>query len=93
MEGKDIYDLFYCLDLSFDREAEAKALKMMLDLYEIEAENFIKDLLLRLKEARKNAYYIGNSTNHFIPRHLRPEWKIFIDSLILKVKAMEEFAW
>ncbi|MEA1865227.1 MAG: nucleotidyl transferase AbiEii/AbiGii toxin family protein, partial [Euryarchaeota archaeon] len=31
MEGKDIYDLFYCLDLDFNRENLLKALKIMLD--------------------------------------------------------------
>ena len=36
--------------------------------------------------ARKNAYYIGNSTNHFIPRNLRPDWKVFIDTLLLKIE-------
>lgn len=32
--------------------------------------------------------YIGNSTNHFIPRNLRPDWKVFIDTLILKIEGV-----
>jgi len=86
MEGKDIYDLFYCLDLDFDKEDLSKALNLMLDFYRISQLGFPDDLMLRLEDARKNSYYIGNSTNHFIPRNLRPDWKIFIDTLILKIE-------
>ena len=86
MEGKDIYDLFYCLDLDFDEEDLFKALSIMLDFYRVDQPGFPDDLLLRLENARENSYYIGNSTNHFIPRNLRPDWKIFIDTLILKTE-------
>jgi len=86
MEGKDIYDLFYCLDLDFDKEDLFKALNIMLDFYRISQPGFLDDLLLRLEDARENSYYIANSTNHFIPRNLRPDWKIFIDTLILKTE-------
>jgi len=86
MEGKDIYDLFYCLDLEFDRGNLLTALKIMLDFYKVNQASFLNELLLRLREAKKNAYYIGNSTNHFIPRNLRPDWKVFIDTLILKIE-------
>ena len=86
MEGKDIYDLFYCLDLGVDRENLCAALKIMLDFYNMDKTQFPKDLLRKLQEARKNAFYIGNSTNHFIPRDLRPDWKIFIETLKLKIE-------
>jgi len=86
MEGKDIYDLFYCLDLDFDKENLFKALDIMLDFYRIGHPGFLGDLLSRLEDARENSYYIGNSANHFIPRNLRPDWKIFIDTLILKIE-------
>lgn len=86
MEGKDIYDLFYCLDLDFDKGDLLKALSLMLDFYKVNQQSFLNELLLRLKEARKNAYYIGNSTNHFIPRNLRPDWKVLIDTLMLKIE-------
>ncbi len=86
MEGKDIYDLFYCLDLDFDKEDLSKALNLMLDFYRISQLGFPDNLMLRLEDARKNSYYIGNSTNHFTPRNLRPDWKIFIDTLILKIE-------
>lgn len=86
MEGKDIYDLFYCLDMDFNEENLFKALKRIMGFYRIDQLNFLNDLLLKLKEAKKNAYYIGNSTNHFIPRNLRPEWKLFINTLILKIE-------
>lgn len=89
MEGKDIYDLFYCLDFAFDKENLLKALRITLDFYRVNQASFLNELLLRLREARKNAYYIGNSTNHFIPRKLRPDWKVFFDTLILKVERLK----
>jgi len=58
----------------------------MLDFYRIERSSFLNLLLLKLQNAKKNSYYIGNSANHFLPRNLRPEWKIFIDTLILKIE-------
>ena len=86
MEGKDIYDLFYCLDLDFDGENLLEALNLMQDFYRINQPDFLNDLLLRLRDARKNSYYIGNSANHFIPRNLRPDWNVFIDTLVLKIE-------
>ena len=91
MEGKDIYDLFYCLDLKCDRENLFTAIKIMLDFYKINQAHFLNELLLRLREARKNAHYIGTSTNHFISRTLRPDWKVFLDTLMLKIEnALED---
>lgn len=91
MEGKDIYDLFYCLEMDFDKNALRKALDLMLDFYRIDKKDFLDNLILRLKNAKANSYFIGNSTNHFIPRNLRPNWKVFIDTLVLKLKDIGEF--
>jgi predicted nucleotidyltransferase component of viral defense system len=88
-EGKDIYDMFYCLDMKFDKKNLFKALKFMLDFYRLDHDNFFGSLSTKLKDVRKNSYYIGNSTNHFLPRELRPNWKIFIDTLILKIESFE----
>lgn len=85
MEGKDIYDIFYCLDLDFDKGDLLKALDIMLDFYRIDQQGFSDDLRLRLEAAKENSYYIGNCANHFIPKNLRPDWNIFIDTLISKV--------
>lgn len=89
MEGKDIYDLFYCLELDFNSEKLSEALLAMINFYKLDRSLFLKDLLLKIKEARKNAYYIGNFTNHFIPRKLRPDWKTFIDTLIMKIERLD----
>ncbi len=86
MEGKDIYDLFYCMDLDFDRESLFKALNLMLDFYRIDKPDFLDNLLSRLRDAEKNSYYIGNSANHFISRDIRPDWNAFIDTLIFKIE-------
>lgn len=86
MEGKDIYDIFYCLDLDFDKGDLLKALDIMLDFYRIDQHGFSDDLRLRLEAAKENSYYVGNCANHFIPKNLRPDWNIFIDTLISKVR-------
>lgn len=86
MEGKDIYDVFYCLDLDFDKKTLLKALDIMLEFYKIDKAFFLNELLLRLKDAKGNSNFIGNSANHFIPKNLRPNWKIFIDTLISKIE-------
>ncbi|MFW6194467.1 MAG: nucleotidyl transferase AbiEii/AbiGii toxin family protein [Halobacteriota archaeon] len=86
-EGKDIYDVFYCLDLSYDKQSFIEGLDSMLDFYKcrMKRSEFLENLNLKLKDAERNAYYIGNSTNHFIPRSLRPNWSIFIRSLSTKI--------
>lgn len=80
-EGKDLYDVFYCLEEKIDRAAFDRALAMAEESYKIRPESFPGDLIDKLHELRKNAVYIGNSTNHFIPRTRRPDWKTFIDTL------------
>ncbi len=87
-EGKDIYDIFYSLDLDFDKSKLLKALSVMLEFYKIDSGNFIGGMVPKLREAKKNSAYIGNSTSHFIPRNLRPDWKIFIDTLIMKLEGV-----
>jgi predicted nucleotidyltransferase component of viral defense system len=86
LEGKDIYDLFYCLEFDFNRARLDEAIRYMVAFYKLDGVDFQKELLLRLQDARKNAYYIGNTTNHFIPRDLRPAWAVFIDTLLLNIK-------
>ncbi|MCX9083609.1 MAG: hypothetical protein CVT48_06420 [Thermoplasmata archaeon HGW-Thermoplasmata-1] len=85
-EGKDFYDLFHALDLPMEKNHLAAALGMMLGFYRIGTKNFVEELIFKLHDAGRNAQYIGNSTNHFIPRSLRPEWRIFIESLAAKIR-------
>ena len=80
-EGKDIYDVFYTLRLQFEMEKFKKTVKENLKFYRIGEENFSSGLITKLEEAKKNAKYIGNSTNHFIPKALRPNWEEMIESL------------
>ena len=80
-EGKDLYDVFYCLEEKIDRAAFDRALFLSEKSYRIPPESFPGDLLGKLHDLRKNAVYIGNSTNHFIPRGRRPDWRTFIDTL------------
>lgn len=84
-EGKDIYDIFYALDLPFDRAGFDAALQTTLEDNGIATEGFYDRLHEKLANARKNTFYLGNCTNHFIPRRLRPDWKIFIDTLTEKI--------
>jgi len=85
-EGKDMYDVFYCLEEKIDRVAFDRALALAEESYRIKPESFPGDLIDKLHELRKNADYIGNSTNHFIPRKRRPDWRIFIDTLSLNLE-------
>ena len=81
-EGKDMYDIFYILEEKIDCTAFDQALAFMGDHYRIKRDSFPKDLIDKMHILKKNATYIGNSTNHFIPRLRRPDWRTFIDSLI-----------
>ncbi len=85
-EGKDIYDLAYSLDQEYDRAALSKAIEMTCTFYQIEYASFPAALAEKMNVLRKNARYIGNSTNHFIPVGRRPDWKTFIDSLARKLE-------
>ncbi|MEF8849066.1 MAG: nucleotidyl transferase AbiEii/AbiGii toxin family protein [Candidatus Thermoplasmatota archaeon] len=87
-EGKDIYDLFYGLELNFDKKNVYKALDKLSKHYHINLKQniFLKKLLKKTEEMEQNSYYIGNSTNHFIPKNLRPEWTEFIRGLQEKIK-------
>lgn len=80
-EGKDIYDVFYALRLQPDKGTFKEALKENLRFYRIGRKNFSDELITKLDEAKRNAKYIGNSTNHFIPKALRPNWEEMIESL------------
>ena len=87
-EGKDLYDVFYCLEEKIDRAAFDRALALAEEGYRIKPESFPGDLLDKLRGLRKNAVYIGNSTNYFIPRGRRPDWGTLIDTLS---ENLEEF--
>ncbi len=81
-EGKDMYDVFYLLEEKIDCAAFDQALFFMQESYRVKSDSFSEDLIDKMHILRKNATYIGNSTNHFIPRQQRPDWRPFIDSLI-----------
>ncbi|WP_297421168.1 nucleotidyl transferase AbiEii/AbiGii toxin family protein [Thermococcus sp.] len=87
MEGKDIYDVFHALNMEFEMEKFLKALNLNTKFYHIE-EDFRGGLISRLGQAKKNARYIGNSTNHFIPKTLRPNWEELIESLRFKIEEL-----
>ncbi len=93
MEGKDIYDLFYAIDLEFDKNKLNKAMDQMLNFYKIDVakEEFLNELLGKLGDAVKKAGDIGNAANHFIPKTLRPDWHIFIKTL--KTKIRQKMIW
>ena len=87
-EGKDIYDLFYGLELEFDKKEVYDSLKNLFNHYhmDLNRKEFFEKIIHKIKEMEKNSKYVGNSTNHFIPKKLRPNWKIFIRDLNDKIK-------
>lgn len=86
-EGKDIYDSFHALNMEFDKKKLENALSLTLEFYHI-GDGFWRGLIEKLDYARKNARYIGNSTNHFIPKSLRPNWEEMIESLKLRIEEL-----
>jgi len=86
-EGKDIYDVFYGLDLKFDKQTLQIALSKLFIHYHInlEYQKFIKELINKIDEMQSNSKYIGNATNHFIPHNLRPNWTVFMRMLKEKI--------
>ncbi len=87
MEGKDIYDLFHALSMEFDMDKFLKALELTTKFYHIEGD-FWNELTVKLAQAKKNASQIGNSTNHFIPKTLRPNWEELIESLRFMIEEL-----
>jgi len=80
MEGKDIYDTFFGLKLELDRKRLDRALDLMLDFYKI-GDDYFFQLVKKLESSKARARYIGNSTNHFIPKRLRFNWEEMISTL------------
>ncbi|MBO8181885.1 MAG: hypothetical protein H0Z28_03715 [Archaeoglobus sp.] len=60
-----------------------------MDFYRINERSLFKDLIEKLDEAKKNAKYIGNSANHFIPKNLRPNWIEIIESLKAEIENLQ----
>ncbi|MBU0497730.1 MAG: nucleotidyl transferase AbiEii/AbiGii toxin family protein [Candidatus Thermoplasmatota archaeon] len=88
-EGKDMYDLFYGLDLTYDEKIVQDALSKLFIHYHINQTypTFIKELIKKIDKMHTNLQYIANSTNHFIPRNLRPNWDVFMRMLKEKILA------
>ena len=87
MEGKDIYDVFHTFNMAFEMEKFLKALELTTKFYRIEGD-FWGELISKLSQAKKNARQIGNSTNHFIPKTLRPNWEELIESLRFRIEEL-----
>jgi len=58
---------------------------MTAGFYHVEGDLFV-GLISKLREVKGSARGIGNSTNHFIPRSLRPNWQEIIDTLIVMIE-------
>lgn len=91
-EGKDVYDLFYSLEMKYDKKKIERSLAVLLKFFHINLNilEFLKDLLKKIERLKENSYYIGNSTNHYIPKELRPEWSIFIGTLEQKIGKLKQ---
>lgn len=85
-EGKDIYDVYHCTMLEYNPEKFKKSLDLMLKFYKIEKETFFINLVEKLKKANENYRYIQNSTYHYVPTRMRPEWRIIIKELLAYMK-------
>ncbi|MFH0863121.1 MAG: nucleotidyl transferase AbiEii/AbiGii toxin family protein [Candidatus Altiarchaeota archaeon] len=86
-EGKDVYDVFYGLETDYDRNMLKNALKIQAEFYKIkESPNeLLRKTAEKLGTIATKSKYVGNSTNHYIPQKMRPDWSIFIRTLKLKL--------
>ena len=87
-EGKDLYDVFYLLDLPVRHTVLQQGLKHLFLHYHLKYEyaDFINAVGEKLQVLENKSRYIGNATNHFIPQKLRPEWTVFIRMLQEKIR-------
>ncbi len=69
-EGKDLFDLYFLLELSSPPISAAEKEK----------------LIQRLQLDRAEIKSLANSLNHYVPKMLRPEWETFIEELKEKIK-------
>ena len=92
-EGKDIYDTFYLLDLKYDPTQLKTSIILLLQAFHqhMTVGEFIDAILVTLDQSLERATYIGNSTNHYLIRTYRPNWREFIATLITKVEKLKHF--
>lgn len=88
MEGKDIYDSFYGLKLDYDKKKLDAALRIMTKVYKIDGDIF-KGAQDKMELAKGRSKSIRDSTNHYIPHDLRPDWRIMMDSLTSELSSRE----
>ena len=88
-EGKDIYDANNAFGLA-DKKKLLSAIKLLLNRSEKGEENrFIEKIMEKLKNTDYKK--VRNLTNPYIPLRNRPtDWKIFIDTLIIKLEGLLE---
>ncbi len=72
IEGKDLFDLYYLIDIHH------KPMKFLKE----KKEKIIKRISLEEKEIKSAADII----NHYIPKNKRPSWSIFLEKLKEKIK-------
>lgn len=70
MEGKDLFDLHFLLEISSP------------PLSPTIKERIIRRLNLSTAELKS----IANSLNHYVPKMLRPEWEVFVEELKEKIR-------
>jgi len=90
-EGRDIYDTFYLLDLDHDPTQLIKSIELILEAYkqEMTVEEFLEGIITILEKSLENARYIGNSTNHYLMKTFRPNWREFIATLKQKMEKLK----
>lgn len=82
-EGKDIFDLFFSFDIKFNRSDLMRALSILIKK---DTKNIKKTAIEKLDDMKKKSVLIRNSTSHYIPYDLRPEWNSFIETLKYKIE-------
>ncbi len=91
-EGKDIYNIYYSLDLNPEVNVLKKSVKLLLKFYKIKLnlKEFFEELIKKIDKYNHNSIEIANSTNHYTPKILRPDWKILINGLKTKINRLKQ---
>lgn len=72
IEGKDFFDLYYLLDLTYKP----------INILKKEKKKIIEKISLEEREIKS----VANVINHYIPRSKRPNWDIFLEELKKKIR-------
>jgi uncharacterized protein len=80
-EGKDMYDLFYSLNLKFSKKETIKIIKELCDFNKIKFNELKVKLPVKIENMMKNYKMYQNTTNHYLSKKNNISWEFLLGSL------------